>query len=514
MLVIDKPEINSGQTKPPPEKTVLSVQGVSKRFAAIQALTSVSLDVYPGEVHVIMGENGAGKSTLINILGGTLSPDEGQIAIDGEVVHLVNPARSRALGIAVIHQELTGVPYLSVIENISLGNEPKGVFPGFVNRGKEARTAGKILESLGFTDDPGMPLCKLTTGKQQVVEIAKALSQGARIVIMDEPTASLSERECDRLYEIIDELKSRGVAIIFISHRMKEVFQIADRITVLRDGRYIMSAKIDDVTQEQIIRSMVGREVDAFFSRNVRNEPGEVLLRTKDLCSTNGIKNVNIKVHRAEVVGIAGLVGSGRTEVARAIFGADPISSGDVELKGEPYTPDPVNSVRKGIAFVPEDRKMQGLVIEGSIKENLSLPSLWKFFPRGFKSSAEIEVMANAIVRKLSVAAHSINQSVRTLSGGNQQKIAVGKWLPLGSDLIIIDEPTRGVDVGAKSEILNIIENLTITGSGVLMISSELPEIVSFCDRVYVMRGGEIVGHLNQEELSEESIMKLAVSDD
>jgi len=491
---------------------LLQAKNISKTFGAVRALRGVDLDIYAGEIHFIMGENGAGKSTLINILGGNLRPDAGEILIDGQPMVLSTPALSQSAGIAVIHQELSAVPCLSAIQNIVLGREPKQRFGCFIDRKAEADIARSILAKLAFSGDPDRLMHTLSTGQQQMVEIAKALSLNARIIVMDEPTASISESDCEHLYEIVNGLREHGVAILYISHRMKEFARLADRATILRDGVCISSMPSSQITQEGVIKQMVGRNVDAFFRRASRNIPGEILVQMQDVTTAAGIRNITLDVKRGEIVGLAGLVGSGRTEIARAIFGADRIVSGKLSFMGEEYRPTPVESVRRGIAFVPEDRKGQGLAMRRSIGENLALPSLKRVFPRGVTSRRTIAALCSKVLSRLRVATPGLWQTVGNLSGGNQQKIVFGKWLPLECELFIIDEPTRGIDVGAKSEILAIVEKLAAEGKGVLMISSELPEIIGICDRIYVIKGGEVVGALSNDEFSEEAILEMAVA--
>ncbi|WP_328717882.1 sugar ABC transporter ATP-binding protein [Ensifer adhaerens] len=498
-----------------PAGAVMALRGVGKSFGRLKVLEGIDLDIYPGEVHVLLGENGAGKSTLIKTLSGIHSPDAGEILLDGAPVKLSGPGQAQRLGIGVIHQELALVPYLSVEENIVLGREPRSLVPCSIDRSAQRNIATRALALVGFQGDPKGKVADLTIAKQQLVEIAKALAHQSRVLIMDEPTASISERDATNLHDIIRDLKRRGTAIVFISHRMREVFDLADRVTVLRDGHKILTTVPSSTTPEALIKAMVGRTVGSFYQRKQRNEPGETILETRSLGSSNGIVDMNILVRSGEVVGLAGLVGSGRTEFARTVFGLDSKRGGEVLLHGRPFKPDPVRAVRSGIAFVPESRKEEGLALSKSVSDNLTLASLWRIFPSGIRSRTKARRIAQKLVDRLRVATRSLSQPVRTLSGGNQQKVVIGKWLPMEGNrrLIIIDEPTRGVDVGAKAEILELVEGLAAEGSGILMISSELPEIVGFCDRVYVLRSGTVRGELSGEELTEESIMKLAVHD-
>ncbi|WP_136616917.1 MULTISPECIES: ATP-binding cassette domain-containing protein [Mesorhizobium] len=497
-------------------RPMMVLNGVSKSFGQMQALSQVDLEIYAGEVHVLLGENGAGKSTLIKTLAGIYAPDAGEILLDGNRLALGGPSDARRAGISVIHQELALVPHLTVEENIVLGREPRFLIPGSIDRRVQRETARRALELVGFDGDPRGKVANLTTARQQLVEIAKALAHRSRILVMDEPTASISERDATNLHAIIGDLKRRGVAIVFISHRMREVFELADRVTVLRDGRKILTTLPDATTPELLIKAMVGRSVGSFYQRLERFVAGEVILETRALCSAAGLVDMNIVVRSGEIVGLAGLVGSGRTEFARAVFGLDRRTGGDVLLHQLPLPSDPVRAVRSGIAFVPESRKEHGLALTKSVCDNLTLPALWKIFPHGFRSRRRAAGVARGLIERLRIATRSTRQPVRTLSGGNQQKVVIGKWLPIEGNrrLIIIDEPTRGIDVGAKAEILKLIEGLAAEGCGILMISSELPEVVGFCDRVYVLQSGTVRGELSGAHLTEEAIMKLAVHHD
>jgi ribose transport system ATP-binding protein len=450
------------------------------------------------------------------MLGGIHSPDSGSIILDGQPIVFKRPADAQRVGISVIHQELALVPYLSVEQNIVLGREPKSRFLGSVDRKAQRKVAEQALKLVGFDGSPKTIVADLSTGKQQLVEIAKALAHRSRIIVMDEPTASISERDASNLHSIIFELKQSGVAIVFISHRMREVFELADRVTVLRDGRQVVTTLPHATTPEALIKAMVGRDVEAFYRREQRFSPGPAILETHKLSSAAGLTDASITVRAGEIVGLAGLVGSGRTEFARAVFGADRRTGGTVHIHGNPLPESPVAAVRAGIAFVPESRKEQGLAIDKSISDNITLPALWRIFPKGLKSRAKAQRIAVDIARRVRVAASSVRQSVKTLSGGNQQKVVIGKWLAIPGErrLIIIDEPTRGIDIGAKAEIFALMEGLAAEGCGILMISSELPEVVGVCDRVYVFQNGSVRGELTGADLTEERIMKLAVHDE
>ena len=399
------------------EQPVVALRGVSIAFGSVQALTSVDLEIFPGEVHVLLGENGAGKSTLIKILAGVHRPDEGDVSVEGLTVAIQSPHHSQSLGIAVIHQELALVPHLSVAENIVLGREPRAALPGFVARRQQNEVARRALSLIGFSDSPNEKVARLTTANQQLVEIAKALSQRSRILVMDEPTASISEREAAHLYGVIADLKRQGVAIVFISHRMREVFALADRITVLRDGRRILTTQPGETTPDALIQAMVGRALGQVYQRRARREPGPAILEVKGLRSAAGLNGVDLCVRSGEVVGLAGLVGAGRTEVARAVMGLDARTGGEVLLHGEPFAADPVSAVRRGVAFVPESRKEQGLALQKSVCDNLTLAALWKLFPSGLRSRRVAGRLASDLVGRLRIVTPSA-----TLAGATSRR--------------------------------------------------------------------------------------------
>jgi ribose transport system ATP-binding protein len=489
---------------------LFELRGVSKEFPGIKALDDVSFEIRAGEVHMLVGENGAGKSTLIKILCGAYRADGGRFFHDGRQVEIGDPAAARKFGIAVIFQEFTLVPYLDIAQNIFLGREFAGRLPGLIDRRRIHIEAKRIFDMIGFDVDASVPVHTLGIAQQQMVEIAKALSQDARILVMDEPTATLSERETERLFAIVDRLKKNGVAIVYISHRLSEVFSLGDRITVLRDGRKISSVLPAETTPDQVVTLMVGRPVDSMAARTARPPRGELVLDVRNMSGPTGIANINLKVHAGEIVGLSGLVGSGRTEVARAIFGADRVTEGEVRYFGKKLGGSPVDSVRRGMALIPENRKTQGLALARSVSDNIVLSGLRKLFPRGFFLPQRAMRAARAIIEKLRVATSSPRRAVATLSGGNQQKVVIGKWLNAEARLFIFDEPTRGIDVGAKTEIFRLLDGLVQNGAAVLMISSEQAEIVRVCDRAYVMRDGRIVGELAAGELTEANIVRLA----
>ena len=471
----------------------------------------MSLSIHAGEVHVLLGQNGAGKSTLIKALYGAYHPDHGEFRFEGKPVRIASPADARRLGVAVIFQEFSLVPYLDVAQNIFLGREFPGRIPGTIDRARTRAEAGRVLASLASDLDPRTPVHQLGVAQQQMVEIAKALSQHARILVMDEPTAALSDPEIARLFAIIRALQRDGVAIVYISHRLQEIFEIGDRITVLRDGRKVAEVTASTATVDDLVRLMVGREVSTTYRHRFCEHPGDLVLAVEDLDAENGVRRANLAVRAGEIVGLAGLVGSGRTELARAIFGADRLVAGQVRVRGKVVHGGPARLVAEGLGLVPEDRKRQGLALVRSVQDNLLVAGLRRTFPNGWYRPPVAARAAADLIERLRVRTPSSRRLVKFLSGGNQQKVVIGKWLNAGSRLFIFDEPTRGIDVGAKAEIYNLMENLVAEGAAVLMISSELPEIVSVCDRVYVMRDKTIVGEIERRELSEASILRLAM---
>jgi ribose transport system ATP-binding protein len=483
---------------------LLEMRGVSKAFPGVRALDDVSLSVNAGHVHVLVGQNGAGKSTLIKVLCGAHHPDRGEFLVDGKAVRIHSVADARRLGIAVIFQEFSLVPFLNVAQNIFLGRELR-------NRRRMHAEASRLLEQLGTPIDTHSLVNDLGVAQQQMVEIAKALSRDARILVMDEPTAALSEHEIVRLFERIRKLKQDGIAIIYISHRLREVFEIGDRITVLRDGRVAASLVPSGTSVSELVSLMVGREVDTTYGRHFCERPGEIVLETRALTAANGVRDASIQIRSGEIVGLAGLVGAGRTELVRAIFGADRTTHGEVLLDGKPLKKGPEQSVSCGAGLVPENRKTEGLALIRSVHDNLLVAGLSGMFPnRFYRFQKAVRVVADLVAR-LRIATPSPQRLARFLSGGNQQKIVIGKWLNAGSRLFIFDEPTRGIDVGAKAEIFSLLDSIVAKGAAVLMVSSELPEIVAICDRAYVMRDRTIAGELQRNEMTEENILRLAM---
>lgn len=489
---------------------LLELRGISKHFPGVLALDEVSLTLYPGEVHMLMGENGAGKSTLMKVLCGAYRADAGQMVCEGRPVHIGSAADARALGIAVIFQEYSLVPHLSVGQNIYLGREPLNRF-GLIDRARLHTDARAVLARLNLELDTRREVQGLGVAQQQMVEIAKALSQNARVLVLDEPTAALSERETQRLFELIAELKKQGVAMVYISHRMDEVFRLGDRVTVLRDGRRVASMPATEATPDELVTLMVGRKVDMNYHRGERPAPGPCLLEVDRISAENGIRDVSLKVHAGEIVGLSGLVGSGRTEVARAIFGADRLTAGAVRYEGRPLHGSTTEARRRGLGLIPESRKQQGLALLRTVCENLLLAGLTRLFPHGGYRPACAQAEARQRIAQLRIATPGPHTPVRSLSGGNQQKIVIGKWLVAGTRLFIFDEPTRGIDVGAKEEIFRQIDQLVRTGCAVLMISSELGEVVRVCDRAYVMRERTVAGELDHAHLTEAGLLRLAM---
>ena len=506
MTVVDSPADATAADAP-----LLSLVGISKTFPGVRALEGVSLDLYGGEVHMLLGENGAGKSSLVKVLYGAYRADAGTILHAGRPVDIHRPADARRLGIAVIFQEFSLVPFLDLAQNIYLGREPCRRVTRLIDHARMHRDARTLLDALGLDYDTRALPVHLGVAQQQMVEIAKALSQRARILVMDEPTAALSDREADALFAVIRQLRADGVAIAYISHRMQEVLDLGDRVTVLRDGRRVATMPRAEASADALIRMMVGRPVGAVYQRRGYAEPGVPVLEVRGLRTATGVNGVDLSVRAGEIVGLSGLVGAGRTEVARAVFGADPIEAGDVRVFGAPARGDPARMAARGVALIPENRKQQGLALARSTQDNLLAASLWKLFPRGRYRTRQARARARDLIERLRIVPAQPRRLVRLLSGGNQQKVVIGKWLSADCRLFIFDEPTRGIDVGAKSDIYALIEDLVMRGAAVLLISSELSEIVNVCDRAYVMRGGRVAGELPRARLSEENILRLAM---
>jgi rhamnose transport system ATP-binding protein len=497
-------------TDPEPERTpVLALEGVSKSFGAVRALRDVSLQLYAGEAHALAGENGAGKSTLIKTLAGVHRPDSGGVLLDGAPVVFHGPADARDAGVAVIYQEPTLFPDLSVAENIFVGRQPRRSL-GRVDHKAVGKATADLFTRLGVDLDPHQPARGLSIADQQLVEIAKALSFDARVLIMDEPTAALTGSEVARLFGVVRALRESGAAVLFISHRLEEVFALCQRVTTLRDGAWIASEPVDGLTEDDLVRRMVGRDLDELYPKQDARV-GEVALSVRRLTREGVFTDVSFDVRRGEIVGLAGLVGAGRSEVARAVFGVDRWDAGGVEIDGRPLKPGaPSLAMAAGLALVPEDRRAQGLVMDMSIERNINLT--------GFRSTARAGLMDRGAERsravdwavRLQVKYARLADVVGTLSGGNQQKVVLAKWLATGPRVLIVDEPTRGIDVGTKAEVHRLLSQLAADGLAVLMISSDLPEILGMADRVLVMHEGRLTAEIPREDATEETVMAAA----
>ena len=494
------------------QETLLTMKGIVKRFPGTLALDQVDLDIRPGEVHVLLGENGAGKSTLVKIIAGVYTKDGGEMTFDGRPVDFRHVREAQDAGISIIHQELNLLPERSIAQNIYVGREPtKKGLPGVVDLKTMVENSRKLMDSLGLDLDPNTLVKKLSIAQQQMVEVVKALSNKIKLLIMDEPTSSLTKREIDKLFEIIARLKGEGISIIYISHRMDEIKRVGDRVTIMRDGQYIDTLDAKTMDMDEAIAKMVGRKIENLYERHY-NDPGEEVLRTENLTGLR-FRNVNINVHAGEIVSLSGLVGAGRTEVAKALFGYDPIESGGYQLRGRKVErPSPKKCVRLGMAFLPEDRKAEGLVLKMPISQNVVAASLDKVFPNRLLNQKKENEAAEKARKELRIATPSVEKLVGELSGGNQQKVVIGKWLNTDSKFFIFDEPTRGIDVGAKAEIYQLLDKLAGEGAAILMISSEMNEVIGLSDRVYVMREGDVVKELMREELTQEAIVSYAVA--
>lgn len=493
------------------DETILEMRNIRKEFPGVLALDNACIEVKKGEVHILTGENGAGKSTLMKILAGAYKKDSGEIILRGKRVEILSPKHAQDLGISMIYQELNLVPYLTVAENIFLGREPVSQKAPFqIDWQQMYKKTKYVLESLHIDINPMAIVKELGIAKQQMVEIAKALSLNSDIIIMDEPTAALTKQEIENLFEIIKRIKNEGVSIIYISHRLEEYAEIGDRVTVMRDGKTIATLNVKDTNIEELIRLMVGRELKEKYPK-ISILIGEEIFKVKNLERKGVLKNISFSVREGEIVGIAGLVGAGRTELARAIFGADKIDKGEIYVEGKKVNiSKPKDAINCGIALVPEDRKGQGLVLSMSVAHNITLATLDKF--AGFQKinlSKELATVKE-FIQKLKVKTPHYNQKVMYLSGGNQQKVVLAKWLLANSKVFILDEPTRGIDVGGKLEVYLLINELAKNGAGVILISSELPEILGMCDRILVMCRGEIVAELSREEATQEKILYYA----
>lgn len=485
---------------------IVELVGVSKQFGAVQALRGVDLALYPGEIHALVGENGAGKSTLVKILAGIHRPDAGVINLDGQAVELHNPAQARDAGIAVIQQEPTLFPDLNVAENVFMGRHPRDRF-GRVDWKRMYQEVERLLTSLGVRLNVYTPVRGLSVADQQLVEIAKALSLQSRVLIMDEPTAALSAHEVHQLFTIARQLRERDVAILFVSHRLEEIFELAERVTVFRDGMRVATAPIEELTTEQIIRQMVGRELETLYPKS-EVEPGEVILEVAHLTCKGVFEDISFQVRRGEILGFAGLVGAGRTEVARVIFGIDRADAGEIRIAGKPVRiTSPGSAMKHGIAYVPEDRHQHGLIMDFSIARNMTLPILRQTSILGLMNQRREREVAQDYSAQLQVRSSGIEQLVRALSGGNQQKVVLAKWLITNPTVLILDEPTRGIDVGSKAEVHRIISQFAREGLAIILISSDLPEVLAMADRVLVMHEGRVAAEFVHADVDQEKVM-------
>ncbi len=492
---------------------LLRMEGISKSFPGVKALSKVRLDLNYGEVLALVGENGAGKSTLMKILSGVYQKDEGEIYLEGNKVEIPNAKAAQEMGISIIHQELNLMPDLTVAQNIFIGREPRTGFNFFLKEKELNEKTAELLEKLNINLNPKETVSDLTVAKQQMVEIAKALSYNAKIIVMDEPTAALTESEIKTLFDLIENLKNKGVGIIYISHRMEELKVISDRITVMRDGQYIDTLYTKDTDMKKVISLMVGRQIqDESRPTTTVSKEAETVLEVKNLSTKNFLKNISFTLKKGEILGFAGLMGAGRTEVARAIFGADKIDEGQIFINGkEVKINKPEDAVKHGIAYLSEDRKRYGLMLEMDVNSNILISSLSNYVNwLTFVNDSKGYVTSEEYVKSLKIKTPSIKQLAKNLSGGNQQKIVIAKWLAKNCDILIFDEPTRGIDVGAKTEIYQLLNELAQQGKSIIMISSELPEILRMSHRIIVMCEGRITGELTNEEASQEKIMDYA----
>lgn len=491
------------------QQPLLKMEHISKSFPGVRALADIDFEVYPGEILGFVGENGAGKSTLIKILSGVHMKDSGTIWLDDQVISPQTPYEAQSLGISTIHQELALVPYLTVAENIFLNREPRRAL-GLVDFRRMNHQAEEILHDLGAEIRGHKPIRELNVAAQQMVEIAKAVSHNARLILMDEPTSALSSKEVDALFALMRRLKEKDVAVVFVSHRLDEIRQIVDRIIVMRDGRRVGTLAMAEASEEKIIRMMVGRDVGLFPKE--ATEVGQPVLEVRHLSGQNGVKNVSLTVRQGEIVGLAGLIGAGRTELVRLIWGVDSLTGGEVLIESQPARiKSPADALKYGIGWVPEDRKLHGLILGMDVQENTTMAIMQRISNLfGAVKQREAKKISSHYVEALSIATPGLSQTVRNLSGGNQQKVVLAKWLSTEPKLLIMDEPTRGIDVGAKAEVHALMSRLAQQGLGILMISSEMPEIIGMSDRVIVMCQGRITGEFKRGHMNQEEIMTCA----
>jgi ribose transport system ATP-binding protein len=492
---------------------VVEMRAISKGFNGVSVLKDVSFDVRRGEVHALAGGNGAGKSTLMKILQGVYQADAGEILIGGKPAAINSIHDAKAAGIGMVFQEFSLVPSLTVAQNIFLGVEPLGA-GGLIDDRAAVRRATEVFAEMEVHVDPRAEVSRLGTAYWQLTEIAKALAQNATVLIMDEPTASLARHESEALFELIDRLKQRGISIIYISHRMDEVYRLADRITILRDGRHLLTEPLTNVTPEQIVEGIVGKKIEGQLSYRARQVAPDVapLLEVRGLNAGRRVRDVSFALRPGEILGLAGLMGSGRTELARALFGIDKVDSGEVLLRGKKVTlASPQQAINAGVALIPEDRRAQGLVLEHSVQDNLLLPLLGQIQRGPLLNGAKGKELSSSLIKKFAVKVAHPHRPVRLLSGGNQQKVVIAKWLGTDPDILILDEPTAGVDIGTKSEILDMIRELANAGKAVIVISSEYPELLAVSDRVLVLKDGSIIRDIPRSEIADEEYLQLAV---
>jgi len=487
----------------------IQMKGIHKAFGSNQVLSGVDFDLREGEVHALMGENGAGKSTLMNILTGLHARDKGTILIDGKETYFANPKEAERQGIAFIHQELNIWPDMTVVDNLFIGKEMSSTW-GLLKSKEMKALAIEQFKRLSVDIPLNIEAGQCSVGQQQMIEIAKALLTDTKVIIMDEPTSALTEREIQKLFEVIQSLKKEGVSIVYISHRMEEIFEICDRITVMRDGRTVDTKPIPETNFDEVVKKMVGRELtERYPARNP--SPGEVVLEVEHATRKGSFEDVSFSVHQGEIVGFSGLMGSGRTEIMRALFGLDRLDQGEVRMFGKKVEiRKPVDAVNHGIGFITEDRKDEGLVLDFSVRDNMVLPSISGFTKKGIISTQSEKVFVDALIKRLQIKTHSAETAAGNLSGGNQQKVVIAKWIGIGPKLLILDEPTRGVDVGAKREIYQLMNELTGHSVAIIMVSSELPEVLGMSDRIVVVHEGRITGELTKAEATQEKIMTLA----
>ncbi|WP_428909599.1 sugar ABC transporter ATP-binding protein [Niallia sp. Krafla_26] len=485
------------------------MENIHKAFGTNKVLQGVNFTLEPGEIHALMGENGAGKSTIMNILTGLFHQDEGKITIDEKETLYKNSKEAEKAGLAFIRQELNIWPQMTVLQNLFIGKEITNAF-GKLNTKEMKKQAEAILSRLDLTIPLDKEAGSLSVGEQQMIEIAKALMMDAKVIIMDEPTSALTDREIEKLFVIMKELTTNGVSIVYISHRMEEIFEICDRITVMRDGVSVATSQIKETNFEEIVKQMVGRELsDRYPDRHPKL--GETVLQVEGFTRKGAFQDINFSVKEGEILGVSGLMGAGRTEIMRSIFGMDPLDSGEIKINGKPVTiKNPSHAVKFGLAFITEDRKDEGLVLDFSIRENMSLPNLESFAPKGIMKTDDEKQFVEKMIQRLKIKTQSGELAAGNLSGGNQQKVVIAKWIGTGPKVLIMDEPTRGIDVGAKREIYNLMNELTERGLAIIMISSDLPEVLGMSDRVLVIHEGKITGELTREEATQEKIMTYA----